>query len=82
MELTTHTTFPDATFLPEWNALVDEGITRAPFLRHDYLTGWWHGLGGGEWTSATLSLVTAHDADHLLGIAPLFRAVNREGQPA
>jgi CelD/BcsL family acetyltransferase involved in cellulose biosynthesis len=82
MKLTTHTTFPEPTFMPCWNALLAESITNAPFLRYEYLATWWQNLGGGEWKDGMLSLVTAQEDDRLAGIAPLFRTKNRDGLPA
>jgi CelD/BcsL family acetyltransferase involved in cellulose biosynthesis len=82
MKFTTHTLFLDPSYAPEWNALLAESITNAPFLRYEYLSTWWQTLGGGEWKDASLALVTAHDGDDLIGIAPLFKTTNRDGQPA
>ncbi len=56
----------------EWNALVEEGVTDVPFLRYEYLSGWWQTLGGGEWKQAKLVLVSARENGRLAGIAPLF----------
>lgn len=81
MKLTIHNTFPEPTFMPDWNALLAESITNVPFLRYEYLAAWWQTLGGGEWKDAALSLVTAND-DRLIGVAPLFRTTNRDGLPA
>ncbi len=81
MKLTIHNTFPEPTFMPDWNVLLDESISNVPFLRYEYLAAWWQTLGGGEWKDAALSLVTAQD-DRLIGIAPLFRTTNRDGFPA
>ncbi len=58
----------------EWNALVEAGITDAPFLRHEYMSQWWQTLGGGEWDQAELALVSAREDGKLVGIAPLFKA--------
>jgi CelD/BcsL family acetyltransferase involved in cellulose biosynthesis len=66
----------------EWNALLAESITRAPFLRHEYLSAWWKNRGGGEWENAELAVVTARREGSLVGIAPLFLANNHEGVPA
>jgi len=82
MKLTIHNTFPEPTFMPDWNALLAESMTNVPFLRYEYLAAWWQTLGGGEWKDAALSLVTAHEADRLIGIAPLFRTANHDGLPA
>ena len=82
MKLTIHNTFPEPTFMPDWNALLAESITNVPFLRYEYLASWWQTLGGGEWKDAALSVVTAHESDRLIGIAPLFQTINRDGLPA
>jgi CelD/BcsL family acetyltransferase involved in cellulose biosynthesis len=83
MEFTYHTTFESlAPLASEWDAMLAECITDAPFLRFQYLRDWWQTLGGGEWPQAELAVVTAHEADKLIGVAPLFQAVNREGLSA
>ena len=67
----------------EWNALLEQGASAVPFLRHEYLTAWWQTLGGGEWPAGELCVVTARQADGtLVGIAPLFFTQNRAGLPA
>jgi len=67
----------------EWNALLDGGVTRVPFLRAEYQQAWWSERGGGEWPQAELLVVSARAGDGaLVGIAPLFQAKNREGRPA
>jgi CelD/BcsL family acetyltransferase involved in cellulose biosynthesis len=67
----------------EWNDLLAMSASHVPFLRHEYLTAWWQGLGGGEWQHGELFVVTGRQADGtLVGIAPLFMTDNREGQPA
>lgn len=81
MEFKLHTTFD----LPadEWNALVETGMLNVPFLRHEYLSTWWNTRGGGEWPAESqLCLLSAHHKNELIGLAPLFFATNREGQPA
>jgi CelD/BcsL family acetyltransferase involved in cellulose biosynthesis len=55
-----------------WNALVEQSIADTPFSRHEYLSEWWKTLGGGEWNSAELVLVSASENDQFIGIAPLF----------
>jgi CelD/BcsL family acetyltransferase involved in cellulose biosynthesis len=83
MKFTYHTNFESLAPLAEaWDALLPESATDAPFLHFDYLRDWWQTLGGGEWPQAELAVVTAHEADRLVGVAPLFEAVNRDGQPA
>ena len=67
----------------EWNALVKQGASDVPFLRHEYLSTWWQTLGGGEWNEADLFVVTGRLADgSLAGIAPLFFSPNLSGEPA
>jgi CelD/BcsL family acetyltransferase involved in cellulose biosynthesis len=56
----------------EWNNLLSESITNAPFLRHEYLSAWWSTRGGGEWPDAELALVSARENEDLIGVAPLF----------
>jgi CelD/BcsL family acetyltransferase involved in cellulose biosynthesis len=69
---------------PEWNALLERGVTRVPFLRAEYQQAWWAGRGGGEWPEDAQLLVAEgrDEAGALLGVAPLFFARNREGRPA
>ena len=69
--------FSEAT----WNALVEGSIADTPFSRHEYLSEWWKTLGGGEWNSAQLILVSATENNQLVGIAPLF-ITDYEGQSA
>ena len=64
-----------------WNALVEQSIADTPFSRYEYLAEWWKTLGGGEWKSAELVLVSASENDQLIGIAPLFIA-EYDGQQA
>lgn len=67
----------------EWNQLLGAGILNAPFLRHEYLSTWWQTRGGGEWPPETrLCLVSAHENEQLVGLAPLFFTTNRDGLPA
>lgn len=80
MEFTLHQDFSEIP-APAWNALVEAGITDVPFLRHEYLSGWWKTLGGGEWKDVQLVLVSASEAGNLIGIAPLFKA-DHDGRPA
>lgn len=71
MEFTLHKDFSEID--PEtWNTLVEQSIANTPFSRYEYLSEWWKTLGGGEWKNATLVLVSAHENDELVGIAPLF----------
>lgn len=67
----------------EWNDLLAHSASHVPFLRHEYLTSWWRGLGGGEWASGDLRIVTTRREDgSLLGAAPLFLTENRDGDVA
>ena len=58
----------------QWNALLKESISDTPFSRYEYQRLWWEHRGGGEWQDARLVLVTAHEEEKLIGIAPLFIA--------
>ena len=58
---------------PQWNELLAESIANVPFLRHEYLRGWWASLGGGEWDAGELAIITAERDGALVGIAPLFQ---------
>jgi CelD/BcsL family acetyltransferase involved in cellulose biosynthesis len=83
MQFTLHHTFPDGSFSGEWNRLLAESLTNVPFLRYEYLSAWWATKGGGEWPdSSGLAIVTAEQDGRLAGIAPLFFANNREGEPS
>jgi CelD/BcsL family acetyltransferase involved in cellulose biosynthesis len=78
MQYTLHKSFSEFDS-NEWNALVAEGITDVPFLRHEYLSIWWQTLGGGEWKTTELVLIAAREDNRLVGIAPLFLA-DHDGQ--
>ncbi len=80
MEYTLHKDFSSIP-ASDWNALVEAGITDAPFLRHEMLSQWWKTLGGGEWKDAELVLISASENGSLVGIAPLFKA-EYDGRPA
>lgn len=75
---------PELTALEkEWNDLLANSASHVPFLRHEYITTWWQGLGGGEWKHGELFVVTARqEQGELVGIAPLFQTNNRDGEPA
>jgi CelD/BcsL family acetyltransferase involved in cellulose biosynthesis len=80
MNFTLHKDFSDLSDAA-WNALAEQSIADTPFSRHEYLSEWWQTLGGGEWGSAELVLVSAKENDQLIGIAPLFSA-EYDGQRA
>ena len=84
MLIATIRTLPDLINLEkEWNDLLAISASHVPFLRHEYITAWWQGLGGGEWSHGELYVVTARqEQGQLIGIAPLFLTDNREGEPA
>jgi CelD/BcsL family acetyltransferase involved in cellulose biosynthesis len=83
MDYKLHTSFDTLEELaPSWNALVERGVTNAPFLRYEYASTWWSTRGGGEWQDASLAVITAFENGQLIGIAPLFLADNRDGQRA
>jgi len=83
MNFNLHTNFESLTPLAAaWNNLLARAVTDAPFLHFEYLRDWWRTLGGGEWPQADLRVVTAHEGQELVGVAPLFQATNRDGLPA
>jgi CelD/BcsL family acetyltransferase involved in cellulose biosynthesis len=83
MDFTLHRNFSDlASLAANWNALLAESVTHVPFLRYEYLSTWWATRGGGEWPESELAVVTAQQNGRLAGIAPLFSAQNRDGDPA
>jgi hypothetical protein len=53
-----------------------------PFLRYEYLQSWWGSRGGGEWPDADLAVVVARTEERLVGIAPLFFALDQDSSPA
>jgi CelD/BcsL family acetyltransferase involved in cellulose biosynthesis len=80
LEFECYTTFPDR-IEAEWNALLDKSVHHVPFLRHEYLRIWWQRRGGGEWPAeAELAVVTARQDGQLVGIAPLFKTSDPQGQ--
>ena len=72
------------TISEQWNELLSCcSASHVPFLRYEYLSTWWRTLGGGEWKNGELFIVLAREeSGALIGIAPLFFAHNREGEPA
>jgi len=59
----------------EWDVLLARGISHVPFLRFEYLQIWWSTRGGGEWPQdSTLVIITAHEENQIIGIAPCFIA--------
>lgn len=80
MNFSLHKDFSEIS--PEaWNALVEQSIADTPFSRYEYLSRWWETLGGGEWQTAELVLISATENDQLIGVAPLFMA-EYDGQQA
>jgi CelD/BcsL family acetyltransferase involved in cellulose biosynthesis len=84
MNIETIRTLPELiTLEKEWNILLSKSASHVPFLRHEYITAWWQGLGGGEWKNGELYVITAREeAGELVGIAPLFLTQNKQGEPA
>ena len=68
----------------EWNDLLSCcSASHVPFLRHEYICTWWDTLGGGEWQTGELFVVTARNEDQQLeGIAPLFFTQDQVETPA
>jgi CelD/BcsL family acetyltransferase involved in cellulose biosynthesis len=83
MNFKLHTTFETLQpFETAWNDLLTHSVTHVPFLRYEYLAAWWQTRGGGEWPDSTLAVISAHENDQLIGVAPLFHAKNRGGESA
>ncbi len=84
MDIEVIRSLPDfMAFEGEWNHLLAMSASHVPFLRHEYLSAWWQGKGGGEWKQAEMFvLIARQEGGQLAGIAPLFLTNNREGQPA
>ena len=84
MNIETIRTLPELVALEkEWNDLLAQSASHVPFLRHEYITAWWQGLGGGEWKHGELYIITARqEQGELVGIAPLFLTENKQGEPA
>jgi CelD/BcsL family acetyltransferase involved in cellulose biosynthesis len=83
MEFTLYRSFKDLEpFAVAWNTLLNDCFTNVPFLRYEYLHTWWETRGGGEWPDADLVVITARHDGRLAGVAPLFSAKNRDGNPA
>jgi CelD/BcsL family acetyltransferase involved in cellulose biosynthesis len=80
MKYTLHKDFSEIP-AQEWNGLLQGSVSDNPFLRHEYQRTWWEHRGGNEWANAELVLVTAHEDEKLIGIAPLFIA-EYDGQSA
>lgn len=70
------------SLLNEWNGLLVKAPIHVPFLRHEFLRDWWNTLGGGEWKDGTLSIITARAGENLVGIAPFFTTLNKDGKKA
>lgn len=67
-----------------WAALLPDSIFPLPFLHPSYQQTWWQSLGGGEWPTveSKLAIITAHQDEQLLGIAPLFISHKPGSEPA
>ena len=66
-----------------WNGLLEESVSRVPFLALEYLQAWWETRGGGEWPQDSEPvIITATENDDLIGVAPLFFTNNLDGKPA
>ncbi len=83
MQFKVHNEFPQ-NLEASWNNLLAESTANLPFLRYEYLKGWWQNRGGGEWpaSESELAIITAEKDGQLIGIAPFFFAKNRQGVPA
>ena len=77
MKLILHRIFPEDLHTA-WNDLLAKSTSHVPFLRYEYQKDWWDTRGGGEWQDADLLIVTAHEGDALVGVAPLFYTTQTE----
>jgi CelD/BcsL family acetyltransferase involved in cellulose biosynthesis len=78
MNFLIHSNFP-SHLIKQWDDLLNRSICDYPFLKYGYLENWWLTRGGGEWTNnAQLAIVSAHEGDHLVGIAPFFLNPEKE----
>ena len=68
MQLQAHST-PDVfnALGDSWNTLLKNASTNTLFLTREWQRVWWANLGEGE-----LRVLTLHEGDQLIGIAPLF----------
>lgn len=72
-----------AALAEEWNALLAQSHVNTPFLTYEFMAAWWQHKGGGEWSQAELYVLVGRDEDGaLVGIAPLFQAVDPQGRSA
>ncbi len=72
--LVTHDRFETlAPYSSQWDELLTGSVTDSPFLKFDFVAAWWEHKGGGEWNAdSQLAIITAHQENDLIGIAPLF----------
>ncbi len=59
----------------EWNPLVDANPASPPFLRREWLALWWRIVGKGD----LFILAVRDEAGALIGVAPLYLAVDGDG---
>ena len=65
-----------------WNNLLEQSITKVPFLRYEYLRAWWQYRGGGEWPDAQLFIIVGREEGEIKGIAPCFLVSKEPGHQA
>jgi len=69
MKVTEHTNFSSLDNLASgWNLLASESPTNSIFQRYEWNKLWWANFG----QDASLCVITVHEADNLLAIAPLM----------
>ena len=70
-----------AALAEDWKQLVQRNHQNTPFLTYEFQRAWWQHLGGGEWQDAQLNILVGRGEDgRILGIAPLFRTRNAQGE--
>lgn len=58
-----------------WNSLLSQSANNHVFLTHEWITAWWNLYGSGK----ELMTLVAEENGRAVGIAPLYRTVNRRG---
>jgi CelD/BcsL family acetyltransferase involved in cellulose biosynthesis len=73
-----HEVDPFQALEESWNERLSLSATNVPFLRHEFLSAWWHTRGGGEWEGGDLWVGVERDQDGALRAAAPFFGVEDE----
>lgn len=81
MQLQTHSDPFDCfvKLADEWQELLSRSVSNHVFITPEFLQAWWQTLGQGDGHELQL-LTIRDDQEKLLGIAPLFRFTNQQGE--